>query len=331
MIHLTKIIAGLLVLAALALGGWAWWLGRQPAPVAMPVAASSGAPVATRATFAVVVTSRAVAAGEALGAANLRVEQLPVNPSDALHDVASATGRVAIADLGEGTPILEKQLVSGLALRLADGERAVAVKADEVMGVGSRVRPGDFVDVFFVLKADGREVERSQARLLLARQRVLAFGAASVDGVPAADPKSGAARSEPARTAVLAVAVQDVARLALGASGGRLLLALRAPGDKAVPDAALFAELPPALSPLPMRAGQPMRTALSGSDQAQGGLALPDLAGGRSAYPPGSVAATTASTGTNPVRVRPAPRPFAGNTGNDVEVFRGDKRETLSY
>jgi pilus assembly protein CpaB len=222
--------------------------------------------------------------------------------------------------------------VSGLALRLAEGERAVAVKADELMGVGSRVRPGDFVDVFFVLKTEGREIERSQARLLLSRQRVLAFGGASVDGALPTDAKAGSTRPEPARTAVLAVAAQDVPRLALGDSSGRLLLALRHPGDPSVPDASLFAELPPALAPLPARPGQALRAPLTGLDRALGGLALADLANGggtvRALAAPVPVVAT--ATVTTAARPRATVARSAGGS-TEVEVFRGDKRETLSY
>jgi pilus assembly protein CpaB len=123
--------------------------------------------------------------------------------------VAVAAGRVPVLDLAEGTPLMENQLVSGLALRVAEGERAVAIKADEVMGVGNKIQPGDFVDVFIMLKSDGKDVDRSQARLLLARKRVLAFGNASVDGLPSKSPDKAAAqqaqRNEQARTAVLAV------------------------------------------------------------------------------------------------------------------------------
>lgn len=333
MINLTKVIAALLVLCALALGGYAWWLGRQPAPAPVTPLAATAPPAKTH---ALVVTSRAVVAGEPLTSASVRIEYLPINPPDALRDLAAATGRVPVANLGEGTPVMESQLASGLALRLEEGERAVAIKADEVMGVGNRVRPGDFVDVFFVVKTEGREIERSQARLLLSRQRVLAFGAASVDGIPDGESaKTPVARAEPARTAVLAVPVQDVARLALGESGGRLLLALRNPGDHAVPDTSLFAELPPALPPLPARPGM-KRNALAPLDLAQAGLNLTDLANG-----PGGVNAGIVRTASPAVPIAtstsPAPsRPRAANgsdvrSGTEVEVFRGDKRETLSY
>lgn len=336
MINLTKITAVVLVLLAIALGGYAWWLSHRPA-VAVPVSAGL-APLAV-ATFPVVVTGHAVVAGQPLTAAMLRVAQLPIDPPGALHDVASATGRIPVNDMGEGTPLLASQLVSGLALRLAVGERAVAVKADETMGVGNRVQPGDFVDVFFVLKTDGREIDRSQARLLMARLRVLAFGTASVDGPPAAtentEGRTGASpgRAEAARTAVLAVPVQDVARLALGEASGRLLLALRHPSDTTLPDDSLFAALPTALQPLPPKPGAAPRGPLPAMDLAQAGLNTIDLANGgtRSSVPGIRPVVLSAAT----VRRAPGAPGAAGvskpGAGNEVEIIRGDKRETLSY
>ncbi|RYF36378.1 MAG: Flp pilus assembly protein CpaB [Comamonadaceae bacterium] len=329
MIHLTKIIAAILVLLAISLGGYAWMLSRQPARTpAATVPAAAAAP--QERLYPVVVTRKAVPAGQALTADMLRVAQLPLNPPGAFTDTATPAGRVTIMDMGEGTPLLQNQLVSGLALRLAEGERAVAVKADEVMGVGNRVQPGDFVDVFVSLKSDSREIERSQTRLLLSRKRVLAFGSASVDGAPkSADGKqasqgSAQQRAEAARTVVLAVPVEEVNRLSVGESGGRLLLALRHPNDMSLPDPKLFAEPPTALQPL-ASASRPRGTPLSAIDLAQGGLAVDDLANGA-----GGAAVRRAGLVSNSAAARPASLPRAPG-GLEVEVIRGDRRETVRY
>ena len=342
MIHLSRIVAVVLVLLAIALGAYAWMLSRAKpaAPVAAPAAADSRP---SAASFPIVVTTKAVPAGQAIGADALRVERLPINPPGAFQDVAAVAGRVPVSDLGEGTPLLEGQLVSGLALHVHEGERAVAVKADEASGVGNRVRPGDFVDVFFVLKSDGKDVEHTQSRLLLPRARVLAFGSISLDQLPSArnadgktadgktaDGKAANAqnpRPEAARTAVLAVPVTDVNRLALAETVGRLQLALRNPTDTALPDPALFAELPTVLQPRPFGPGTAGRAALQGIDRAQAGLRAADLAGGGSAGAARPmVVRTVAST---------APARAAGGAtsrgGTEFEIIRGDRRETASY
>lgn len=331
MINLTKIVAAILVLLALALGGYAWMLSRKPAPVVPAKPMSQGQAQGSPAVFPVVITTKAVPAGQPIAADALRVAQLPINPAGALRETAAAAGRVPVVDLGEGTPLLENQLVSGLALRIEEGERAIAVKADEVMGVGNRIRPGDFVDVFFVLKSDGKEIDRSQVRLLLARKRVLAYGGASVDGQPSAGANGSAsgngAQPQPARTAVLAVPVEEVNRLALGDSNGRLLLALRHPGDTKEPDPALFAALPTALQPASHKTGDPRGASLQGLDQARAGLTVADLASGGQGLRP---AALPAAARAAPARNAPAAAsPRAA--GTEVEVIRGDKRETLQY
>lgn len=332
MIHLTKIIAALLVLVALALGVYAWVLSRQPVPPPPAAIAADSAMKEQKVLFPVVVTTRAVPAGEPMAAESLRVERLPINPAGAFQEVEKAVGGIPVADMGEGTPVLANQLVTGLALHVLTGERALAVKADEIMGVGNRIRPGDFVDVFFTLKTDSKEIERSQARLLLSRMRVLAYGSASVDGSPSQMAEGKAAqsqqRAESARTVVLAVPVADVNRLALGEATGRLLLALRHPTDLSEPDPALFAELPTALQPIPVKAGLPARKPLESIDRAQAGLTTVDLAtGGNPTQARGTttvVRSASSSTPRSPTAVR-APR------NAEVEFIRGDKRETQSY
>lgn len=335
MIHLTKIIAAILVLLAIALGGYAWILSRQPAPPA-PVAATP-ATTSTKAqapTFAVVVTAKPVFAGQAITGEALRVEQLPINPSGAFKETTPLIGRVPVFDLGEGTPVLEGQLVSGLAMRVEEGERAIAVKADEIMGVGNRVQPGDFVDVFVILKSDGKDVDRSQARLLLPRKRVLAFGNASVDGLPSKATDSNGnpsapqqQRNDPARTAVLAVPVEDINRLTLGESSGRLLLALRNPLDMNLPDPSLLAALPAALPPPPSKRGDAPRGPLEGLDSAQAGLTTADLVTGGTAATRRAVEPRAYAT--------PASTPRQGGTGTrpglEVEMIRGERSETLRY
>jgi len=334
--HFTKIAAILMIVIGLALGGYAWFLSRHPAP--RPQAAAANVAAAPSAALQpVVVTSRAVPAGKPLEEADLRVEQLSIDPEGAFRATAAALGRVPVLDLGAGAPVLAPQLASGLALRVAEGERAVAVKVDETNGVGHRIQPGDRVDVFFVLKRDNGEIDRSQARLLLAKKRVLAYGEASLDGPEEASANGKNAgvpqqRAAQARTAVLAVPVEDVDRLVLGEASGRLLLALRNPKDEALPDPALFAALPTALQPVAARPGMPPPGPLQGLDRAQAGLAIAALADGGVQRP----AAAAARPVQTRVAARTTPRPATATPPSaidrlPVELIRGDKQELLHY
>ncbi|RTD88513.1 Flp pilus assembly protein CpaB [Variovorax atrisoli] len=331
MINLSKILAAVLVLLALALGIYAWMLSRQtPTPVATatnPVTAPDKTQQA--ATYPVVVAAKPLPAGEAIRADALRVERLTINPTGAFQDVNVASGRVPVLDLAEGTPVMENQLVSGLAMRIGEGERAVAIKADEVMGVGNKIQPGDFVDVFITLKSDGKDVDRSQARLLLARKRVLAFGNASVDGMASKSPDKAvqqAQRNDNARTAVLAVPIDEVNRLTIGDASGRLMLALRNPADKSEPDPRLFAELPTALQPAQPKAGDARRGPLEGLDLAQAGLTTADLVTGGKGPSVRPLATEARAVAATPRAAR-----TTRSGGLQVEVIRGDRSETVNY
>jgi pilus assembly protein CpaB len=318
MLHLTRIVAGILVLLGLSLGAFAWHLARSPGRAAEPTgttpaaaAAASGRPV--------VVAARPLPAGRALEAADLRIDRLAVASSAALDDPAPLVGRVPVTDLPEGMPLALALFSSGLAQRLAPGERAVAVHVDETIGVGHQVRPGDFVDVHLVLKRDGGEVDQSLSRLLLARNRVLAYGSASVDGpLEGIGAPAVAGRQELARTVVLAVPADRIDQLTLSETQGRLFLALRHPQDEA------GADVPPQAE----RAGA--------ADAARRGGALPghtlrQLAGHGAA--PMAAAANppaAAAPGVAPAVVRRAAVP-GEPAGSRVEIIRGSTQETAVY
>jgi pilus assembly protein CpaB len=356
MVNLTKIVAGLLVVVAALLGIFAWTLTRNAAPP--PVAAAAAPPA-----FAVVVAAHPLHAGEALAAADLKVERLPLSPPGSYADVTSLVGRVPLSDLGVGAPIVESSLLAGLAGRLAPGERAVAIKVDELAGVGGRVRPGDLVDLFMLLRRDGTdgEIGRTQARLLLSKIRVLAYGHAAVTGsggsnaAPAPDaPKDGNAftaaannsaqvdagtppggapgSNDPvnARTAVVAVPVEQVDSLTLADSTGRLVMALRNPSDTQVVDHDTFA---PAGTVLVAAGGQ-AALAAAPSNRAAAGLLLEQLVGDKGAkggnsntmplpvlasLPPPSDRAVSRQVSTSRA------------TSGGIEVIRGDKREMVGW
>lgn len=318
--NVTKIVAALLVLLALLLGIYALVLAGKPLPEAAPPAQT---PISQE-QYPVVVADKLLPAGQAIDVASLKVVQLPINPVGAYTTPNALAGKIPKLDLGVDVPVTEGSLVKGLTLQLKDGERAVAVPVDEVVGSGNRVTPGDFVDVFFLLK-QGQDINKTQARLLLSRLRVLTYGVDSVEGPVAAEPTLRSAPPAVARTAVLAVATADVNRLLLATQNGRLQLALRNPSDTTAPDLALFPEPPtvligkPTLTPV-------QREALKEPDnQAYAGSELTGLAGSsRAAAPPSRPVAQARAPVTRPA----APAVVQQNT---VEVVRGTKRETVGF
>lgn len=251
-------LAGVLLLAAAVIAL------RRPAANALP----PSQPTAV-AGVQVVVAARDLPAGLPIQADALELRQLPQLPTGALADPAPLVGRVPAAAIAAATPVTSALLARGVALTLAPGERALAVPVDELSAAGNRIAPGDYVDVFMSLgsrRGGLQDEDVTQARLLLSRLRVLGYGSRDVgDATPSAAPAGAAPDATPgngraaaiagrgredggatatapgaARSAVLAVPVEQAARLLLGAQSGKLFLALRNPGDAGQPDLALF-------------------------------------------------------------------------------------------
>lgn len=312
-----RIVAIVLLALAGLLALLAWQVARQPAT---PAAAHAGAvPV-----HPVVVTTRAVEAGKPLPADALKVEQLPIDPAGAYREVSRVAGQVPLVNLGAHVPVLESQLLAGLASQVPQGERAVAIAVDEVIGVGNQVQPGDYVDVFLVLRRDTQEVPDSQARMLLSKLRVLAYGVAAVNQANKEAPEQMMTRREGARTAVLSVPLGQVSELAMAQQAGRLLLALRNPKDEATPSEGLFAEPAAARQ---VRAGLPADAGSAAPDKAAAGVALAGLVGNA---PAGAARAPVPTPPAMRMAVAPAntlaPRAQARDAAG-VEMIRAGKRD----
>ena len=277
------------------------------------------------------MAARALVAGKAIGTDDISLVALPINPAGAYSQASSVVGKVPLIDIGAGTPITESGLASGLAVKLADGERAVAIPVDEIVGAGNRVQAGDYVDVFFTLK-QGQDSEKTQSRLLMSRLHVLSYGAAVIGTAGgsggATPPQQAPQTSQPAqaqaqpvaRTAVLATPVADVNRLLLATQNGKLMLALRNPSDEAIPDLALFP------SPATVLAGKRELT----RDQ-QDALKLPD----NRAFA-GIEMNGLAGDSRSPASYKAAAAPRTGGTRGanipgTVEVIRGTQRESVAF
>jgi pilus assembly protein CpaB len=325
MANLTKIAALLLVAVALLLSAYAWNLSRRPPPlVSVPTPAA-----AKHALMPVVVAVRALPAGQPIPADALRVESLPMRTAGTFSDPVQLSERVPVADIEANTPVFEAQLSSGLADRIAPGERAVAMKIEESNAVGNRLRPGNVVDVFFTLKREAAglgqssEVERTQARLLLSKIRILAFG----PDVPGLANSNAANQAEPglsARTAVLAVPAGQVDRLTLAETAGHLVLALRNPQDTEVLNHAGIAAKPLRVAKSVAQSAtkttvqrdssrMPEGVSVSVLARAAKGISLSELSESRVSR---SVAAPSGST---PKR------------SGSIEVIRGGRVETVAY
>lgn len=334
-----RITAILLLAIAVLLAIIAIGIGRRSSQA---VQAASPA-VAQAPRYDVVVAARPLTAGMPLTANDLTVAALAQQPPGAFFYVGEVTGGVLLQDIDAGQPIPRSGVSRGIALALNPGERAVAIPVDELAGAGNRVAPGDHVDVFMSLPGmnatAGSRQGGMQARLLLSRLRVLGYGERDMQSAappaataapeetraPETDSRAasiigngsgssgGSAATTPARTAVLAVPVEMIGRLLLGAQSGKLFLALRNPIDTAMADNTLFAAPAPVLALRRGLDGMAAEEAQRPENQAFAGVDLDGLAGARSAPPAAA-----------PQRTLPRRAPAGGG----IEIVRGSSPAT---
>ena len=153
--------------------------------------------------------------GEAIAETAVKLVPVSIPPAEGFSRLEDVVGKVPVAKVHVGEPLLQRHFTeaSALSRALGEDERAVAIPVNEVVGVGGLIEPGDLVDVLVYVSADGRQVKHSQAQAVLERVRVLTSN-------------RDATGQRSNRTAVLAVPVKDVPRLVLASNAGQLRLAL---------------------------------------------------------------------------------------------------------
>ncbi len=158
-----------------------------------------------------------------------QIPQTPLLPPDTFKEPENLVGRVTLKAIPQGMPVLPSMIApegskAGLPVRVKEGYRAVAVKIDESSGVGYLVHPGDWVDVLAVQDTRRHGKQHTESKLILERVAVAAVGQLLND-----QPEEGANRH--AQTVTLLVEVDDVPKLHLAQTRGRITLALRGSDD----------------------------------------------------------------------------------------------------
>ena len=175
-----------------------------------------------------VAPAHLVPAGQPLQAADLRLMPWPAaNPvADAFDRTDDAIGRTTLYPLAPGQPLLEHDLTPrgagpGLAGRIPDGMRALAVKSDEVVGVGGFLSPGLHVDMLVTLRGENSP----QTSTVLQNAEVIAVGQQSEP-----DPQG---RPTTATVVTLLVTPEQAQRALLSSSQGTVNFVLRNSADHA--------------------------------------------------------------------------------------------------
>jgi pilus assembly protein CpaB len=236
---LLRFLAVFLALGAIATAAIGYRLSTKQA---VPIAVQPPPP-----SYPQVIAARDIPAGHLLIAQDVRLDSLPQHDVNGYETVGKVVGKLTLEPIAAGTPVLSSHFprLGEVAQALRPGERGVAIKVTEVIGVGGFVSPGDHVDVLYYQRPVKETGEISSSQVVLRDVRVLAVGeeTGATDAQPStfkkitsADNKTGG-QAEPkkqdvekgksSRSAILAVPEKDAARLMLADSSGQIRLALR--------------------------------------------------------------------------------------------------------
>jgi pilus assembly protein CpaB len=184
-------------------------------------------------TGQIVVAAANLNLGEAVTSEHVRLVSWPKEsmPAGSLGTVAEAEGRVALGSIVVGEPLLDAKLAPKLAsgggilpMLVPENLRGVTIKVDDAVRETGFVSPNSRVDVVVSI-ADSRGSGERTAKVILQNVPVLAAGQ-SVE--------MRGNKPVPVTTVTLALTPEQVERLALAQTEGRLMLATRNLGDERI-------------------------------------------------------------------------------------------------
>lgn len=151
-------------------------------------------------------------------------------------DVKEVINRVPSKSIPAKAPVLKSMLAAegtrpGMVGRIPSGFRAFTVKIDETTGVAYQLKVGDWVDVIVVMDIRGGEGRKKNTVSEVILQKVQVAGIGLTATGSEAEKASGT-KVKPAKSATLFVPEQDVPKLHLAATRGKVSLSLRGEDDE---------------------------------------------------------------------------------------------------
>jgi pilus assembly protein CpaB len=217
----------LVLLVAIAAGGGLAY-GTYNYVRNVPAAAAS---VPTR---PVVVAAADLGVGTAIRPEDVRIIDWPAAalPAGVFEKPDDVVGRGLVMPLIQNELILPMKLASkeagsGLPIMIPEGERAVSVRVNEVIGVAGYVLPGTRVDVVAVASATDKKADTT-SKVVLTNVQVLAAGTKM-------EQNGDESKPIPVTVVTLLVAPDQAERLTLASTEGKIQLALRNPLDQSSP------------------------------------------------------------------------------------------------
>ncbi len=176
----------------------------------------------------IVTLKRDVAAGQEITAEDVTSSELssPIAPPGTFTNVTEVIGRVTIAPMALGQPVLQpllapKGAAGGLQALIPNGMRAITIDVSETTSVGGMIGPGCLVDVLITLSG---EAAGPTTKTLVQGVKVQAVGQRM--GPPAKD-----APPEQYRSVTLLVTPSQAETVELASNAGRPRLVLRSNND----------------------------------------------------------------------------------------------------
>jgi pilus assembly protein CpaB len=179
--------------------------------------------------YSAVVASHDLALGAMVTKDDVKLVPWPSSDplSNGFDNVDKVVNRGIVVPVQMNEPISESKLApidagAGLPPTIPAGMRAISVKVNEVIGVAGFTVPGTRVDVLAMV----RENNNPMSRIVVSNVQVLTAGTKYDQDESRKDPK-------PIRSTVVTLAVTplDAERIALAATEGSIVLALRNPLD----------------------------------------------------------------------------------------------------
>jgi len=179
-------------------------------------------------TQPVVVANRDIPEGSPIDRAALTLASWPTPtvPPGAYSSMDSVIGRVTRVNVFNGEPIVPGRLAPagtgpGLELKIPPGQRAMAVRINDVAGISGLIQPNSRVDVLVTLmdQKSGTQV----AKLFMENMRVLSVGTDIQ--------RDASGKPNTATTVTLGVTPEEAERLAIAMNTGSIQLVLRGYGD----------------------------------------------------------------------------------------------------
>jgi pilus assembly protein CpaB len=146
-------------------------------------------------------------------------------PVGAVDSSEKIVGKVTRVQTVSGEPILESKLAAAgtaLTVLLTPGNRAVAVRVDEIVGVSGFIAPNDHVDVIATIVPPGTGDGDKISKIVLQNKRVLSV---------AQNVEQKGDKPQVARSITLELTPEETEKLSIAALEGTITLALRGVGD----------------------------------------------------------------------------------------------------